>query len=51
MKVFGYRSKEIKKLYINGNIVIVLIGAYLSIILSKVLVERIFSEYNCKCSM
>ena len=37
MKVFGYRSKEIKKLYINGNTVIVLIGAYLSIILSKVL--------------
>ena len=53
MKVFGYRSKEIKKLYINGNTVIVLIGAYLSIILSKVLVDAYFPNTiaNVACEM
>lgn len=53
MKVFGYRSKEIKKLYINGNTIIVLLGAYMSIILSKVLVDAYFPNTiaNVACEM
>ena len=55
---FSYESirlqvKRDKKLYINGNTVIVLIGAYLSIILSKVLVDAYFPNTiaNVACEM
>ena len=53
MKVFGFRSKEIKKLYLNGNTVIILVGSYLSIIVSKVLVDAYFPNTiaNIACEM
>lgn len=53
MKVFGFRSKEIKKLYLNGNTVIILVGSYLSIIISKVLVDAYFPNTiaNIACEM
>ncbi len=53
MKVFGFRSKEIKKLYLNGNTVIILVGSYLSIIISKLLVDAYFPNTiaNIACEM
>ena len=53
MKVFGFRSKEIKKLYLNGNTIIILVGSYLSIIISKVLVDAYFPNTiaNIACEM
>ena len=35
MKVFGYRKKEIKKLYLDGNFYMIAIGALISVPLSK----------------
>lgn len=35
VKVFGYRMREIKKLYLNGNFYIIAVGALLCIPLSK----------------
>lgn len=35
IKIFGYRDKEVKKMYLDGNLYIIIIGALLSIPLAK----------------
>lgn len=42
MKVFGYRKKEVRKLYLNGNLLIVAASALLGIPLSKVIMDSIY---------
>lgn len=42
IKIFGYRIKEIKKLYINGNFYIIAIGAAFCIPLSKKVIDKLF---------
>lgn len=42
VKLFGFRKREIKKLYINGNFFLVALGALLCIPLSKLSVDALF---------
>lgn len=42
MKIFGYRKKEIRKLYLNGNLIIVAASAAAGIPLSKKLCDAAY---------
>ena len=42
IKIFGYRNKEVKKMYLDGNYYIVLLGALVSIPLAKVLLDAVY---------
>jgi len=53
VKVFGYRMKEIKKLYLNGNFYIVAIGAAVCIPLAKICMDAMYPWMvsNVACAM
>lgn len=42
IKIFGYRNKEVKKMYLDGNFYIVLLGALVSVPLAKVLLDAVY---------
>ncbi|WP_310604242.1 FtsX-like permease family protein [Anaerosporobacter sp.] len=42
VKIFGYRMKEIRKLYLNGNFMIVSIGAVICIPLAKIIMDALY---------
>lgn len=42
VKIFGFRKREIKKLYLNGNFILVALGALVSIPLSKWSMDAIY---------
>lgn len=42
IKVFGYRRKEIRKLYLDGNFYIIALGTLIVLPLSKVIINKIF---------
>ncbi len=42
IKVFGYRRKEIRKLYLDGNLYVVAVGALISLPLSKLIMNKLF---------
>lgn len=42
MKIFGYRTGEIRKLYLNGNFYMIAVGAAVTIPLAKVLMDAIY---------
>ena len=52
-KIFGYRTKEIRKLYLNGNFYIILVGAAISILLSKKIMDLMYPYMvaNVACGM
>lgn len=39
MKIFGYRKKEIRKLYLNGQLLVVAVSALIGIPIAKVLID------------
>ncbi|SDA21870.1 putative ABC transport system permease protein [Ruminococcus sp. YE71] len=53
IKIFGYRPKEVRSLYLNGNLTIVSIGALICIPLAKFLMDCIYPSFipNIACSM
>ena len=53
VKIFGYRTGEIKKLYLNGNTLIVTVGAIVAIPLAKLLMDKIFPNFiaNTACGV
>lgn len=53
MKIFGYRTKEVKKLYLDGNFFVVAIGAAVCIPASKILMDAIYPMLvsNVACGM
>lgn len=53
IKIFGYRTNEIRKLYLNGNFIIIVFGAIIGIPLSKCLMDMIFPAFiaNTSCGM
>ncbi|MGN0350176.1 MAG: FtsX-like permease family protein [Roseburia sp.] len=53
MKIFGYRKKEIRKLFLNGNLVIVTVSALIGIPLSKLIMDAMFPYMvsNVACSI
>lgn len=42
IKVFGYKRKEIRKLYLDGNFYVVAMGALISLPLAKVIMNKLF---------
>ena len=42
IKVFGYRRKEIRKLYLDGNFYVIAVGALIVIPLSKKMMNMMF---------
>ena len=53
VKVFGYRTGEIKKLYLNGNFYVIAVGALLAIPLAKKCMDMIYPAMvsNVACAM
>ena len=53
IKIFGYRTSEIRKLYLNGNTYIVALGAMIGMPLSKKLLDMIYPWLiaNAACGM
>ena len=53
IKIFGYRSNEVRKLYLNGNTAIVAIGGIITIPLAKMIIDSIYPSFiaNVACSM
>lgn len=53
VKVFGYRAKEIKKLYLNGNFYVIAVGAAICIPLAKKCMDLMYPAMVCNvaCSM
>lgn len=53
MKIFGYRTKEIRKLYLNGNFYIVTVSALIGIPLSKTIMDAMYPYMvaNVACGM
>lgn len=45
VKVFGYKTKDVKKLYLNGNAIIVTLGALIEIPLSKMFMDKVFPVF------
>ncbi|MBQ3516590.1 MAG: ABC transporter permease [Lachnospiraceae bacterium] len=53
VKIFGFRTGEIRKLYLNGNTVIVAAGALISIPLAKCIMNYVFPSFiaNTSCGV
>ncbi|MBO7424980.1 MAG: ABC transporter permease [Clostridiales bacterium] len=53
IKIFGYRPGEIRKLYLNGNTIVVLAGQLIVFPLSKFVMDRLYPSFisNVACSM
>lgn len=53
MKVFGYKMKEIRRLYLNGNLFVVAVGAIINIPLAKAAIDAIYPLVisNVACGM
>ncbi|SDI98018.1 putative ABC transport system permease protein [Lachnospiraceae bacterium G41] len=53
LKILGYRSGEVKKLYLDGNRVVIMIGALIGVPVSKLLIDMLFPTFiaNVACSM
>ncbi len=45
MKVFGYRKGEVKKLYLDGNFLVVAVGALICLPLSKIIMDGIYPYF------
>ena len=42
IKIFGYRNRELKKMYLDGNFYVVVIGALISVPLAKLIMDAIY---------
>lgn len=53
IKIFGYRPKEVRSLYLNGNLTIISVGALICIPLAKFLMDCIYPYFipNVACTM
>ncbi|MBQ8194923.1 MAG: ABC transporter permease [Oscillospiraceae bacterium] len=45
VKIFGFRTKEIRSLYLNGNAATVAVGALITIPLSKLIMDAIYPSF------
>ena len=53
IKIFGFRSREIRSLYLNGNLLIVAVGGIICIPLAKAVMDMIYPSFiaNVACCM
>jgi len=45
VKIFGFRGREVRKMYLDGNFYIVVLGALLSVPLCKMIMDYIYPRY------
>lgn len=53
VKIFGYHTGEIRKLYLNGNTTVVAVGAMISIPLAKYIMDKVYPAFiaNVGCGI
>ncbi|MBR4554711.1 MAG: ABC transporter permease [Ruminococcus sp.] len=53
IKIFGYRPKEIRQLYLNGNLAVIAFGSIVTIPIAKSLMDRLYPSFipNVACTM
>lgn len=53
LKIFGFNGREVKKLYLDGNRMVVMIGALIGIPVAKMIIDRLFPVFisNVACPM
>lgn len=53
VKIFGYRTNEVRKLYLNGNTAVVAVGALIAVPVSKLFMDAIYPYMisNVACGM
>lgn len=53
VKIFGFRTSEIRKLYLNGNTAVVAVGAAVSIPAAKLIMDALYPTFiaNVACGM
>ncbi len=53
MKIFGYREKEVRALYLDGNFIIVLIGTIILLPIGKLFIDAIYPFFvaNISCGI
>ena len=53
LKIFGYNGSEIKKLYLDGNRAVIILGALIGIPVAKLIIDMIFPTFiaNVGCCM
>ncbi|MDE6131871.1 MAG: ABC transporter permease, partial [Oscillospiraceae bacterium] len=53
VKIFGFRTSEIRKLYLNGNTAVVAVGAAVSIPIAKFIMDKLYPSLiaNVACGM
>ncbi|MDE6132306.1 MAG: ABC transporter permease [Oscillospiraceae bacterium] len=53
VKIFGFRTNEIRKLYLNGNTAVVAVGAVICIPLAKLIMDKLYPSFiaNVACGM
>lgn len=45
VKIFGYKTNDVKKLYLNGNALIISLGALIEIPISKYAIDKVFPVF------
>lgn len=45
MKIFGYKNKELSKLYLNSNFILIAVSALICIPLSKIIINSLFPYF------
>jgi len=45
VKIFGYATRDVKKLYLNGSALLIAIGALIEIPISKIVVDKVFPVF------
>ncbi|MBQ1302237.1 MAG: ABC transporter permease, partial [Firmicutes bacterium] len=45
LRVFGFRNREVRKMYLDGNFIVVALGALAAIPLTKLIMNGIFPKY------
>ncbi len=53
LKIFGFNGREVKKLYLDGNRMVIMIGALIGIPVAKMIIDRLFPVFisNVACCM
>jgi putative ABC transport system permease protein len=53
LKILGYRNKEVKRLYLDGNRLVIMLGALISIPVSKKIIDILFPSFiaNVACAI
>ncbi len=53
VKIFGFNRREVKKLYLDGNRIVIMLGALVSISVAKMITDRMFPMFvsNVACGL